>query len=90
MLISLCDVFSFAFLFSYYQLNLKIQRRCYKVRNMFPTFLNTSLFNLQFSWIQSKGAKYEWPLVDTILALLQNSDLKWRKQGKQLDHSGMT
>ena len=36
--------------------------------------------------------KQDWELTVAQIfnSLLQNSDLSWRKQGKPLDHSGMT
>ena len=36
--------------------------------------------------------KHEWELTvaQIMNSLLPNSDLSWRKQGKPLDHSGMT
>ena len=32
----------------------------------------------------------ELTVVQIMISLLQNSDLNWRKEGKPLDHSGMT
>ena len=33
---------------------------------------------------------WEWTVAQIMNSLLQNSDLNWRKEGKPLDHSGMT
>ena len=41
-------------------------------------------------WKSSKKQDWELTVSQIMNSLLQNSDLNWKKQGKPLDHSGMT
>ena len=50
------------------------------------------LYSLQPKMVNTSQQKQDWELTmaQIMNSLLPNSDLKWRKWGKPLDHSGMT